>query len=63
MTPGIALVALIAIVLGLGQPENTAFQLVGINGFFCMLWALSGGLYWVAALGQVFSRLAPWPCV
>ena len=54
-----AVVAAIAIGGGLGLPETGAAALIAINGFFCLLWILAGGLYRLAALGQTFARLAP----
>lgn len=43
------LVTVIAIIAGLGAPENTPLQLVFINGFFIALWVGSALLFWFAA--------------
>jgi hypothetical protein len=43
------LVTVVAVIAGLGTPENTPLQLVFINGFFIALWVSSALLFWYSA--------------
>lgn len=40
-----ALITAIAVVAGLGQPENSALHLLGINGFFMLFWLVGAVLF------------------
>ena len=47
-----ALVAAIALMLGLGQPYSPPLELLGLNGFFIAMFAGSAGLFRQAARAQ-----------
>ena len=47
-----ALVAAIALILGLGQPYSPPLELLGLNGFFIAMFAGSAGLFRQAARAE-----------
>jgi hypothetical protein len=58
MASATALCAVIALVLGLGGTENSALQIINVNGFFVALFAGAGVLFLLAARRTAEQRTA-----
>lgn len=54
-----ALVAVIAVIAGLGLPASPPLELLGVNGFFVALWVGSAWLFRKAAREQTPAGAAP----
>jgi hypothetical protein len=54
-----ALVAVIALIAGLGTPASPPLEILLLNGFFVALWLTSAWLFRKAAREQVHAGAAP----
>jgi hypothetical protein len=54
-----ALVAVIAVIAGMGYPASPALEILGVNAWFAVLWLMSAWLFRKAAHEQTPAGAAP----